>query len=246
MDKNSIQTVLLDVEGTVAPISFVYDVLFPYARDHLESSVEREWSQLAGIVDLFRAQSEEDVRAGLEGVVPIPDPSASAEDLQKALIASARWQMATDRKTQGLKALQGRIWKVGFESGTLRSVVFPDVPAAFRRWKKAGLRMGIYSSGSVEAQRLFFRYSEEGDLCPYLSGHFDTRVGAKRVAESYVAIAGELGVTPESVIFATDVAAEADAAEAAGMKTVLLARPGNPAQPEHDHRVLENFDGFLG
>ena len=241
MYPSQVDVVLLDVEGTVAPISFVYDVLFPYASDHLDEFVNSQWEHLEDVVALFEEQALADESAGLLGVIRIPGPEVEASLRQSALIASARWQMDTDRKTTGLKALQGRIWKGGFESGRLQSVVFPDVREALETWVGAGLRCAIYSSGSVQAQELFFRYCEAGDLSPFLSGHFDTKVGAKGEKDSYLAIARELGVSPERVFFGTDVVAEAEAAREAGMHTAILVRPGNATQPVHSHLVLTDL-----
>jgi len=242
MSLDKCDVVLLDVEGTVAPISFVYDVLFPYAASHLDGFVREEWDTLNDVVELFEAQVEADRKDGLLGVVDIPAAEGNNREQRiQSVIDSARWQMETDRKTTGLKSLQGRIWKGGFESGQLQSVVFPDVPNALKRWTEAGRKCAIYSSGSVQAQRLFFRYCEAGNLSEYLDGYFDTKVGAKREPESYRAIARELGAEPSKVFFATDVVAEADAAREAGMNTGLLVRPGNPEQPAHEHVVMEDF-----
>ena len=241
MYPRDVDVILLDVEGTVAPISFVYDVLFPYAAEHLESFVREEWDTLEEVVTLFAQQAEDDLADDVDGVIPIPGPTSGACARKTAVIASARWQMETDRKTTGLKALQGRIWKGGFESGKLQSVVFSDVASALKDWTSNGLRCAIYSSGSVQAQQLFFRYCEAGDLSPFLSGHFDTKVGAKRERESYETIAKELDVTPERVFFATDVLGEAEAAREAGMQTAILDRPGNAPQPAHDHLVMKDL-----
>ena len=242
MTIDNCDVILLDVEGTVAPISFVYDVLFPYAADHLEEYVTNHWDQLEDVIVLFEQQAAQDLQDGLLEVVSIPSAeSGSQEERMASVIQSARWQMDTDRKTTGLKSLQGQIWKGGFESGKLKSVVFQDVPEALTRWTEAGKKCAIYSSGSVQSQKLFFRYCEAGDLSVHLAGYFDTQVGAKRESTSYDRIAGALGVTAERVFFATDVVAEADAALAAGMQTGLLARPGNPEQPKHNHPVFTDF-----
>ncbi len=239
---DGIRVVLLDVEGTVAPISFVYEVLFPFARDNVELFLAEHWDVARADVPLFRELAEEDARLGTAGVIPIPGEGSPEDAIRHAVCASVLWQMSADRKSTALKSLQGKIWKVGFESGELKSVVFGDVPAAMKRWVDQDLRVAIYSSGSVQAQKLFFRYTREGDLSPYLSGHFDTHVGAKREASSYEAIAQALDVEPAAVLFATDVVAEADAAQQAGMRAVILDRPGNPNQPAHAHLVWEDFE----
>jgi enolase-phosphatase E1 len=152
------------------------------------------------------------------------------------------WLMDRDRKSTALKSLQGKIWKAGFESGELKGTLFGDVPAALGRWSKA-TRVAIYSSGSVEAQQLLFRYSSFGDLTALISGYFDTRVGAKRDCASYAAIAAATGVAPGEILFFSDVVAELDAAREAGCGTRFVVRPGNaPVDDVHGHARIEHFD----
>ena len=233
--------ILLDVEGTVAPISFVVDVMFPFAAENMESFVAENWDALADVVADFRSLAQADRDAGNLEAIPIASESDSREDQAQSVVANALWQMSQDRKSTPLKALQGRIWKGGFESGHLQSVVFEDVKNALEQWEKAGLRIAIYSSGSVQAQQLFFRYCEAGDLTPFLSGHFDTRIGAKREADSYRTIAEELEVSPERIVFFTDVVQEADAAREAGMQAVVMERPGNAPTGTHTHPTWSDF-----
>src|SRR5688572_31886471 len=97
--------------------------------------------------------------------------------------------MDRDSKSPGLKALQGMIWQEGYASGELHGVVFDDVPKALKRWRAAGIRAAIYSSGSVLAQKLIFGTTQFGDLTPLFDGFFDTAVGPKRDANSYRMIA---------------------------------------------------------
>lgn len=143
-----------------------------------------------------------------------------------------RW-IAEDRKEPELKALQGRIWREGYETGELVSDLYPDVRPALERWKRHGIGLGIYSSGSVEAQKLLFRHTKEGDLTPLFSAYFDTNVGAKREPEAYRRIAADLRLAGESVLFLSDVEAELDAARVAGMKTLQIVRPGTVASTKH-------------
>ena len=150
--------------------------------------------------------------------------------------------MDRDSKTPELKELQGRIWDEGYRSGTLAGDVFDDVPRAFARWREAGVPIGIYSSGSVLAQQWLFRTVRSGDLTPFITWYFDTAVGAKREPASYARIAARIGYEPREVTFVSDVSAELDAARAAGMDTILSARPGNAPQPGHDHRTINTFN----
>jgi enolase-phosphatase E1 len=152
------------------------------------------------------------------------------------------WMMDRDRKTQGLKRLQGQIWRAGYEQGTLESDVFDDVPVALRKWRSEGARIFIYSSGSVAAQRLLFRYSRCGDLTGLIDGYFDTAVGEKRSEASYARILAEVGAEGTQVLFLTDIVAEADAAAAAGMRVCIAERPGNATQPAHGYAVSSRFD----
>jgi 2,3-diketo-5-methylthio-1-phosphopentane phosphatase len=144
--------------------------------------------------------------------------------------------MDADRKVTCLKALQGLIWRDGYHQGELQGVVFDDVPLALRQWQAAGTPIFIYSSGSVEAQQLLFRYSNHGDLTPLLRGYFDTTTGPKREAASYRTILGATGQSAPDVVFATDVLAEAEAAHEAGLQAVLVVRPGNAPLPVHRFR----------
>lgn len=235
--------ILLDIEGTVAPISFVYDVLFPYARAHAENFLEQAWDtqEVQADVALFRAQMASDLAAELPRVMNIPEDEAGPEAVRHAIVQTVYIQMDQDRKTTALKSLQGKIWKEGFVSGELKSVLFPDVKQAMESWHAQGRGISIYSSGSVAAQKLFFGYSEQGDLTGLLQGYFDTKTGPKRDAASYTAIAKALGEEPASCLFATDVVAEAEAAHKAGMDTVILDRPGNHPQGEHPFLVWSDF-----
>jgi len=248
LDTDALNAVLLDIEGTVCPIDFVYDVLFPHVRDQLDAFTREDWGSEAmeGDLAMFRAQALADTEAGLEGIVPIAGDAETPEAVRASLVANALQQMNSDRKTTALKAIQGRIWRGGYETGTLRSVVFDDVLVALRAWNASGIPVAIYSSGSIAAQKLFFTYTKEGDLTPLLSGYFDTTTGPKREAQSYTDIATQLGVSPASVLFATDVVAEAEAAREAGMRTVILDRPGNLPQPAHDFALLQDFRGLAG
>lgn len=231
------RAVLLDIEGTTTPITFVYEVLFPYARQHLgvwlcQHQGSDAWAQVAA---LLRQDEEACAQA------PVPGPEATQEALSAAMEANALWQMDQDRKSTGLKALQGQVWQDGYDSGQLKAEVYPDVPQALRAWQQAGVSVSIYSSGSVKAQRLLFGHTHHGDLLPLLHQYFDTTTGPKREAESYRAIAAALGLEPGEVIFATDVAQEAEAAREAGMQAVIMDRPGNHPQPTHDFAVCATF-----
>ena len=160
-----------------------------------------------------------------------------------SLVTYVLWLMDRDRKSTGLKSLQGKIWQRGYQEGILRAQVFPDVPPALERWHKAGLKVSIFSSGSVLAQKLLFGHSEAGDLTPFLAQYFDPTTGPKTAADSYRRIASGLAVPPARVLFISDVVAELDGARAADMRTLLNVRPGNHPQPATEtHPIIQTLD----
>ncbi|KAG2447166.1 hypothetical protein HYH02_007912 [Chlamydomonas schloesseri] len=242
--------VVLDIEGTVAPISYVADVMFPYAQQHCRSFLESTYDsdETQADIALIRTQATADVAEGRDGAAAVPEPGAGKAEVVDAAVAWVSGAIAADRKVGALKNLQGHIWRSGFSSGALQAELFRDVPDALVEWRAAGLKAYVYSSGSREAQRLFFGYSKVGDLRPYLCGFFDTTSGPKTEAASYNNIALSLGVdSPSDILFATDVLAEAQAAAAAGWRAVLVARPGNKPLPEGagGFRVITNMQELL-
>jgi enolase-phosphatase E1 len=222
--------ILLDIEGTTTPISFVHDVLFPFARNRLASwfSEHRHDSEVAADMELLAAEHDADRRHGL---TPPAHP-----------IPYCLWLMDQDRKSTALKSIQGKIWAAGYQNGSLKAEVFPDVPPALRAWfnKKADVR--IFSSGSVLAQRLLFANTAEGDLTVYLAGYFDTNTGPKTASESYVRIASLMACEPKDVVFVSDVVMELEAARTAGMAALLCVRPGNAPQPDHAFDIIRSFE----
>lgn len=235
----AVSVYLLDIEGTTTSVGFVFDVLFPFARQHVAGFLAANGAtpEVEATLALLAADALRERAAGED----CPEVVTGASRLESAT-AAMLWMMDRDRKTQGLKRLQGQIWRAGYEQGTLESDVFDDVPVALRKWRAAGARVFIYSSGSVPAQQLLFRYSRCGDLTPLLDGYFDTGVGEKRAASSYTRILEEVGAKGSEVLFVTDIVAEADAAVAAGMRVCVAVRPGNASQSEHGYPVSSRFD----
>lgn len=221
---SAIKVILLDIEGTTTPIDFVYQILFPYARQHLQSYLATHWDEAQADLAQLQTEHAADVQQGLQP--PVLDSSQL-----DSVVAYLHWLMAQDRKSTPLKSLQGKVWETGYKSGELKSQMFADVPPAFAHWQRQAKRIAIFSSGSVLAQKLLFAYTECGDLSGFISGWFDTNIGAKREAESYHRIATALSCEPQAVTFISDVTAELAAAQAAGMQTFLALRPGNPPQP---------------
>lgn len=241
-----VRAILLDIEGTTTPVSFVFDVLFPYARRNLRRHLEQQ-ARSPEHESLFERLHADHVahRSAGEAVPPWVE---APPDARLASIASyVEWLMDRDSKSAALKALQGKIWEEGYRLGELVGEVFDDVPGAFERWHAQGLQIGVFSSGSVLAQQLLFRHSSAGDLTPFLQWYFDTTMGTKTEADSYRRIATAMAVPPEAVLFISDTTRELDAAGEAGMQTRLAIRPGNtPPSDGHGHVPIHNFSELSG
>jgi len=238
---------LLDVEGTIAPLSLTVEVLFPYARAHFALFLERKRNDEAVRADLALLSEENgaETGTGVPRLEPVRDAAQVATPrFRLDAMMYLMWLMDRDRKSTALKSLQGKIWKAGFESGELRGTLFDDVPDAFRRWA-ADARVAIYSSGSVEAQKLFFSYSTAGDLTHLISGYFDTRTGPKMESASYAAIAAAMDIASAEMLFFSDSVRELNAAREAACGTCLVMRPGNePVDAAHGHTIVESFAGL--
>ncbi len=220
--------VLTDIEGTTSSISFVKDVLFPYARKALPDFVRTHGAR-------------PEVRRWLDVV----GEEAGAHD-DTAIIATLQRWIDEDRKHTALKALQGLIWEAGYQSRDFRAHIYPDAAPALAAWHQAGLKLAVYSSGSVPAQKLFFGNAEAGDLLPLFSAFFDTEIGHKREAASYRRIAEALALPAAEILFLSDVVEELDAAREAGMQTCLLDRREDYPAPRtgeacNGHRRTESF-----
>ena len=224
-----VRAILTDIEGTTSSISFVKDVLFPYARRALPEFV--------------RAHGDEaEVRRWLDAVATEQGGICSDDVIVEVLQG---W-IDEDRKHTALKALQGMIWSAGYGNADFTAHLYPDAAEALREWHAAGLPLFVYSSGSVAAQRLFFGHSDAGDLTPLFDGWFDTEIGGKREARSYLRIAASIAMPPAEILFLSDVVEELDAARDAGLQTVLVDRPEDYPQPREGgsargHRRVVTF-----
>lgn len=231
---------LLDVEGTTSPISLVSEQLFPYARRHLAEYLQAHAGEAEMEADLKLLAAENKSEADASH----PFFGDTGDGLDRA-VAYLLWLMDRDRKSTALKSLQGKIWKAGFEAGELVGTVFPDVPEAMERWSRHA-KVAIYSSGSVEAQKLLFSHSSAGDLTPHISAHFDTRTGSKVFAESYKAIAAKMSLEAREILFFSDAVRELDAARDAGCGTCLVIREGNaPVEDMKGHLPVRSFAANL-
>ena len=228
-----IKAILLDIEGTTTPIDFVHNTLFPFAKARIAGFVQEHFDDLK--FELGQLSDENTADAEYSPELRIDSPNSVADYL--------KYLIDQDRKSTALKSIQGMIWQKGYESGDLVSPTYPDVPAAFKRWKEVGRSIAIYSSGSVLAQSLIFKYSDQGDLTQSIDNYFDTTTGQKREVDSYRKIAEEMELEANEILFVSDIPPELDAARAAGMQTALSIRKGNAEITEdHTHRAVQSFE----
>lgn len=238
----AIRHVLLDIEGTTTPIAFVHEVLFPYARSRVKSYLAAHLNSAETLADLakLRAEHAADVEQGLEPPALVTKPSDREID---SIVSYVHWLIDHDRKSTGLKSLQGRIWRQGYLEGSLKAPLFEDVAPALRRWRRAGLKISIFSSGSSLAQQLLFGHTEAGDLTEFIDNYFDTTNGPKTAIESYQKIAMALRLPAREVLFISDVVPELDAARASGIQTFLCVRVGNNPQSHiEQHQIIQSFN----
>lgn len=236
--ERGVRGVVLDIEGTTTPVSFVTDALFPYAHEHLPSYLTSHagQAQLEVAERLLKQEWEDDVARGT---------NPPARDSTQWVTGYARWLMGQDRKSPGLKLLQGLTWERGYADGSLRGSVYPDVPPALSRWRDAGLHVAIYSSGSVLAQRLLFSTTAYGDLTRFIEQYFDTGVGPKRESASYGRIAAAMRLIPSELLFVSDVIAELEAARDAGMQVVHCIRDGDDDVGASGADAVRSFDAIV-
>ncbi|NIG59369.1 enolase-phosphatase E1 [Pontoporia blainvillei] len=243
-----VTVILSDIENTTTPIAFVKDILFPYIKDNVKEYLQTHWEeeQCQQGINLLRKQAEED--SHLDGAVPIPAASGNAvDDLQwmiQAVVVNECWQMSLDRKTTVLKHLHGHMWRTAFNVGSMKAEFFEDVVPAVRKWREEGMKVYIYFSGSVEAQKLLFGHSTEGDILELVDGHFDTEIGHKMEGESYRKIASSIGYSTNNTLFLSDVTREASAAEKVDMHVAVVMRPGNAGLTDDDKTYFSLITSF--
>ncbi|AAC07754.1 acireductone synthase [Aquifex aeolicus] len=217
-----VKAILLDIEGTIAPLSFVKEVMFPYSKKKLREFLEKNWEK-------------PEIKKIVQEVEKIEGRELS---LEEAVQLFSRW-IDEDRKITPLKELQGHIWEEGFKSGELKAPLYEDAYEKIKEWKEKGIPVYIYSSGSVKAQNLFFGHSVYGDIRNLFSGFFDTKIGSKRERSSYEKIAKEIGLPPHEILFISDNPEELKAAKEAGMKVIQSVREG--VEPSGDFEKITSF-----
>lgn len=213
MSTNPIRFILTDIEGTTTSISFVADELFPYFRNNIH--LLKTMTDHPVVNEAFSETIE----------LALQEDGKVISTTDEIIETLHRWSVE-DRKITPLKTVQGLLWKKGYEDGDLKGHVYADVPAKLNEWHAAGIGLGVFSSGSVAAQKLIFGYSIAGDLTPNFSAYFDTKTGGKRETQTYIKIADQLQIPASEVLFLSDIVEELRAADAAGYQTIQLLRPG--------------------
>lgn len=226
----NIKYILLDIEGTTSDIQFVHQVMFPYSRERLEAFVLSH-QQLDTVVEAIELTQQ-----------TVKTEQGQEIELEGAIATLLDW-IDRDRKHAALKAIQGLIWKQGFESGAFKSHLYPDVKPKLEDWTRSGLILGIYSSGSIATQKMFFSHTIAGDLTPLFSNYFDLTMGSKKESSSYEKIIQALGLSASEIVFLSDVPAELMAAGEKGLQVVHVKREGTECWS--DGAEIESFEEIV-
>ncbi|MDD9803222.1 MAG: acireductone synthase [Cyanobacteria bacterium MAG STY1_bin_7] len=235
------QHLLLDIEGTTCPVSFVSDILFPFAKQELSHYIKQNWDKSPDNEQIQAAKKEWlDDRSTESIQIKQQVIKGEAEEID-GLIQYLKHLISIDKKSTALKDLQGKIWEHGYKNGELKSQLFPETAECLRGWREQGLTLSVYSSGSIQAQKLLYRHSPAGDLEKLFSHWFDTHTGPKKSTESYTKIAEQLDSSPNKIWFVSDNGAECDSARSAGMHTLFSLRDGNPDRDPRDHTVVQSL-----
>lgn len=214
------KALIFDIEGTTTDINFVHNILFPYAKRKIEDFVKNNVSEITDIIDSIKLNN-------------------NIETLEEVILLLKTW-IDEDKKVKELKDIQGLIWKEGYTQGEYTAHLYSDVIPALENWKELGLKLYIYSSGSVQAQKLLFSHTESGDITSLFSGYFDTTIGPKKEINSYLNISKEIGEQPDSITFFTDSPEEAQAAIDAKFNVIHVNRDG--LYNNSKFAVIESFD----
>ena len=237
-----ISHILLDIEGTTCPVSFVTNTLFPYAQSELKNFLETHRNN-PSINQLIKNADEEWRQDNDEdSAILRRQLDESQRHIHPKVEVYLQLLITADKKSTALKDIQGKIWREGYTTGRISSELYEDAYESLKRWHKQGFRLAVYSSGSIEAQHLLYKYTNKGDL-EYLFSHwFDTHVGNKKKGSSYTYIASAMDCKPENILFISDNSDKCDAAKNAGLITLYSLRDGNPQQEPRDHPVIISLD----
>ena len=235
------QHLLLDIEGTTCPVSFVSDILFPFATKQLSSYIKQHWNKNSQDKAIQEANEEWSADHSAESMQLKKQVAEQQIKEVEGLIRYLKHLISIDRKSTALKDLQGKIWEYGYKHGNLQSQLFPEAADCLHQWNRGGLTLSVYSSGSIQAQKLLYRHSTNGNLEGLFSHWFDTHTGPKKSTDSYTLIAQKINCTPNNIWFVSDNGAECDAARSAGFHTLFSLRDGNPDRDSRDHLVIESL-----
>jgi enolase-phosphatase E1 len=237
-----ISHILLDIEGTTCPVSFVTETLFPYAKSELKSFLDRHRKDPI-INQLIDNADNEWMHDNSKDSARLRHQLEKGQQTKYLKIeAYLQLLIETDKKSTTLKDIQGKIWKEGYTTGRISSELFEDAHENLKRWHKQGYRLSVYSSGSVEAQHLLYKYTNKGDIKNLFSYWFDTHIGNKKEPSSYTEIASVMDCKPQNILFISDNNDECDAARSAGLGTLYSMRDGNPQQEPRNHPVIRHLE----
>ena len=241
-----IKHILLDIEGTTCPVSFVSDVLFPYASKHLNAFIQdnSEQEHCAKLINEAWEEWENDTTETSRQLFEQLDHEHNNK--LENICVYLQHLIKVDRKSTALKDIQGLIWSEGYKEGRLVSELFPETTDCLKQWFKAGIQLSTYSSGSIAAQKQLYETTKEGDLRMLFSGWFDTHTGPKKERSSYALIAEQLNAQPEEIVFISDSHLECNAAQQAGMRTLFSQRQGNPDQDPAGHTTIHSLNEVIG
>ena len=235
------QHLLLDIEGTTCPVSFVSEILFPFAKQELSNFIKQNWNNNTQNRAIQDANKEWSVDQSIESLLLKKQADRQQVHEADGLIKYLKHMISIDKKSTALKDLQGKIWEYGYRNGELKAELFPETAACLHQWHEHGLTLSVYSSGSIQSQKLLYRYSSQGNLESLFSNWFDTHTGPKKSTNSYTKIAHQLNSAPGNIWFVSDNGAECDAARAAGINTLFILRDGNPDREPKDHTVIKTL-----
>ncbi|XP_060068391.1 enolase-phosphatase E1-like [Ylistrum balloti] len=246
---DGVSAVVVDIEGTTTPVSFVKKVLFPYILENVETYLKGRFDNEETKADIsaLRELASKDIADKVEGCIEIPD--GEADEVIKCCVENIKWQMADDRKSTALKQLQGHMWREGYKTGKIKAMIYDDVEPVITQLIDEGVSMYVYSSGSVEAQKELFRHVEEGDITKLFTDFFDTNIGSKTECSSYTAISEKINVIPGEILYLTDDPKEGAASMQAGFRVALLDRDRNPLitrQVRCDFLTIKSFGELFG